>query len=169
MFPLKTVTFSVSYIWGVWPSLRNEQVCRTKRTVSAARKTRLPKLLHQPLLTTQPTCFTHFDLCICYLTNAKVRNRKNTAGQEATPPSPQFSTFPTKNSRRGWGCFLCTRKVIDCVNNAMHIKSVLKIRNVGKYTPLWLAICTLGILTDRLHILDILKLIFSSKYLKPVL
>ena len=51
----------------------------------------------------------------------------------------------------------------------MHIKSVLNIRNVEKDTPLWLAICALCILTDRLHILDILELSFSSKYLKPVL
>ena len=36
---------------------------------------------------TQPTCFAHFDLCICQLCftiNAKVTNRKNTAGQLAT-------------------------------------------------------------------------------------
>ena len=36
---------------------------------------------------TQPTCFAHFDLCICqlcFITNAKVTNRKNTAGHLAS-------------------------------------------------------------------------------------
>ena len=36
---------------------------------------------------TQLTCFAHFDLCICHLcfiTNAKVTNRKNTEGQLAS-------------------------------------------------------------------------------------
>ena len=36
---------------------------------------------------TQLTCFAHFDFCVCqlcFITNAKVTNRKNTAGHLAS-------------------------------------------------------------------------------------